>query len=121
MTTEPTAPTAHLSANGVALSPLDVLTLAQAAAYLQLPEDAVRAEAEAGRLPGRAVGGEWRFVRGAVADWLRTGKPSIVDRLRSLPPSDETEEEYEAFLATIRAHRDETDRLTGSGKYAPDE
>jgi hypothetical protein len=56
--------------NGAALSPLDVLTLAQAAAYLQLPEDAVRAEAEAGRLPGRSVAGEWRFLRDAIVGWL---------------------------------------------------
>lgn len=69
--------TVQPSVNGAALSPLDVLTLAQAAAYLQLPEDAVRAEAEAGRLPGRLVGGDWRFVRDAVADWLRTGKPDV--------------------------------------------
>src|SRR5262245_53032203 len=40
----PDTPTTH--------SPLDVLTLAQAAEYLQLSEDAVRGEAEAGRLVG---------------------------------------------------------------------
>lgn len=76
--------TVQPSVNGAALSPLDVLTLAQAAAYLQLPEDAVRAEAEAGRLPGRAVGGQWRFVRDAVADWLRTGKPDARPAKQSL-------------------------------------
>ncbi|MBX9625973.1 MAG: helix-turn-helix domain-containing protein [Gemmataceae bacterium] len=115
MPTETTQP----GVNGVALSPLDVLTLAQAAAYLQLPEDAVRAEAEAGRLPGRAVGGQWRFVRDAIVGWLRTGGPKKY-RPENHPVSNETPEEYEAFLATIRAHRDETDRLTGSGKYAPE-
>jgi excisionase family DNA binding protein len=52
------------------MSPLDVLTLAEAAAYLRLTEEVVRAEAEGGRLPGRSLGGEWRFTRGAIADWL---------------------------------------------------
>jgi hypothetical protein len=99
-------------------SPLDVLTLAEVAGYLQLPEAAVRAEAEAGRLVGRNVGGEWRFVRRGVADWLRTPtrKPSS---LPAPPHLEETPEEQETFLASIRAYRDEIDRATGSGKYAP--
>ena len=56
-------------ANGKAtrpLSPLDVLTLTEAAAYLRLPEDAVREEAEAGRLVGRHVRGEWRCARESI-------------------------------------------------------
>lgn len=87
--------TESVTANGMAhtapaLSPLDVLTLAHAAAYLQLPEAVVRAEAEAGRLPGRNVGGGWRFVRSAVAEWLRPSPPpepkplSSKERMRSL-------------------------------------
>jgi excisionase family DNA binding protein len=91
--------------NGVppaSLSPLDVLTLAQAAAYLQLPEAAVRAEAEAGRLTGRQLGGEWRFVRDCIVQWLRTppqpARPSVLD----FPVPDETPEEQEAFLEQLR-------------------
>jgi excisionase family DNA binding protein len=100
-------------------SPLDVLTLAEAAEYLQLPEAVVRAEAEAGRLVGRNVGGEWRFVRQGVADWLRVParRPQTIP---ALPHPQETPEEQEAFLAGIRAYRDEIDRVTGSGKYAPE-
>lgn len=48
----------------------EVLTLAQAAELLQVEEDAVRALAEAGELPGRSVGGAWRFSRDAVLAWL---------------------------------------------------
>jgi excisionase family DNA binding protein len=50
--------------------PPDVLTPAQAAELLQVGEDAVLALAEAGELPGRKVGAEWRFARAAVLDWL---------------------------------------------------
>lgn len=110
--------TAHQS-NGVAMSPLDVLTLTQAAAYLQLPEDAVRAEAESGRLLGRNAAGEWRFLRDSIIHWLR--KPSRLSAI--MPPSakyEETPEEFEAYMASIRAYRDEMDRVTGSGKYAPE-
>lgn len=113
MATEPPAAT-----NGVhpaPLSPLDVLTLTEAAAYLRLPEDAVRAEADAGRLVGRCVCGEWRFARDSVAAWLRTPQPKPFQ-----PPrwTAESEAEYEAFMASIRAQRDEVNRATKSGPYA---
>ena len=48
----------------------DVLTPAQAAALLQVDEDAVLALAEDGRLPGRRIGEEWRFARAALVAWL---------------------------------------------------
>jgi excisionase family DNA binding protein len=50
----------------------EVLTLAEAAAYLRLPEvDVLRLVQSAG-LPGRAVGDDWRFLKTALQDWLRT-------------------------------------------------
>lgn len=100
-----------------AVAALDVLTLTEAAAYLRLSESDVRMEAESGRLKGRAVGGDWRFVREDVLKWIRTPRP--VSALK--PELEETEEEFEAFLATIRAQADEVDRATKSGKYAEDE
>jgi excisionase family DNA binding protein len=66
-TTEPTT-------NGVAAHPpseLDVLTPGQAASYLQVREEVVVHEAESGRIPGRKIGGEWRFLRLAIAEWLK--------------------------------------------------
>jgi excisionase family DNA binding protein len=50
--------------------PLDVLNAAQAADLLQVDEAAVLELAESGELPGRKVGGEWRFARDAVLRWL---------------------------------------------------
>jgi excisionase family DNA binding protein len=50
--------------------PPEVMTMTQLATYLQTDEDTVRALAEAGELPGRLVGGEWRFSRQAVLAWL---------------------------------------------------
>jgi excisionase family DNA binding protein len=89
--------------NGVAASFLyDVLTLAEAAAYLKLPEQLVRAEADQGRLVGRAVGDDWRFSRDELIRWV---KPQHL----SAPPSPqwtaETEAECEAFIAEIYAAR----------------
>ena len=48
----------------------DVLTTAQLARLLQIDERTVRRLARAGDLPGRKLGGEWRFSRAAVLGWL---------------------------------------------------
>ena len=50
--------------------PADVLTAAEAAELLQAEDETVLALAEAGELPGRKVGGEWRFARAALLRWL---------------------------------------------------
>jgi excisionase family DNA binding protein len=59
--------------------PSEVLTLAEAAAYLRLPEaDVMRLVDEQG-LSARQLGTEWRFLKAAIQDWLRSGptpKPS---------------------------------------------
>jgi excisionase family DNA binding protein len=51
-------------------APPDVLTTAQLAEWLQVEESAIAELAEAGELPGRQLGGEWRFAREAVLAWL---------------------------------------------------
>lgn len=51
----------------------DVLTLPEAAAYLRLSEtDVLRLVHEQG-LPARQLATEWRFLRTAIQDWLRSG------------------------------------------------
>jgi excisionase family DNA binding protein len=52
-------------------SPLpDVLTPAQAGELLQVDEAEVVTLAEAGTLPGRRIGEQWRFSRPALIEWL---------------------------------------------------
>jgi excisionase family DNA binding protein len=51
---------------------LEVLTLEQAAALLQVEPGEVRKLAESGDLPCREIGEEWRFSRSAVMKWLET-------------------------------------------------
>ena len=48
----------------------DVLTLAQAAELLQVEEAQLLELAEAGSVPGRRIGDQWRFSRPALLDWL---------------------------------------------------
>ena len=50
----------------------EVLSLPEAAAYLRLAEpDVLRLVDEQG-LPGRRLGQEWRFLKGAIRAWLGT-------------------------------------------------
>ena len=56
-------------------SPGEVLTLAELAAMLQVDEDDARELAEAGEIPGRRIGEDWRFARGAVLRWLAGDQP----------------------------------------------
>jgi excisionase family DNA binding protein len=48
----------------------EVLTLEQLAELLSLDVEATLALAEAGELPGRKLGEEWRFSRRRILDWL---------------------------------------------------
>lgn len=53
-----------------ATSAPEVLTLAEAAAFLRLSEPVVQRLALKGRIPSRAAEGEWRFLRSALRLWL---------------------------------------------------
>ena len=49
---------------------LEVLTLDQLAALLELDVELVGALAEQGDVPGRKLGEQWRFSRAAILEWL---------------------------------------------------
>jgi len=51
----------------------EVLTLREAAAYLRLGEPDVLRLVREQELPGRQLGSEWRFLKTAIENWLRTG------------------------------------------------
>jgi excisionase family DNA binding protein len=60
--------------------PGDVFTLAEAAAYLRLPEqDVLRMINEQG-LPARQVGTDWRFLKTAIQQWLSAGSSTAEQR-----------------------------------------
>jgi excisionase family DNA binding protein len=48
----------------------EVLTLEELAGLLSLDAETTRALAEAGELPGRKLGDDWRFSRRAILAWL---------------------------------------------------
>lgn len=51
--------------------PEEVLTLAEAAEYLRVANEKLADLATEGGVPARRIGGEWRFLRRALDDWLR--------------------------------------------------
>jgi excisionase family DNA binding protein len=51
-------------------APPEVLTIEQAANLLQVEPAEMQKLAEAGELPGRKIGGAWRFPRAALLEWL---------------------------------------------------
>jgi excisionase family DNA binding protein len=51
-------------------APADVLDAEGAADLLEVDVDTILALAEQGDLPGRSIGGHWRFARQALLDWL---------------------------------------------------
>jgi excisionase family DNA binding protein len=53
----------------------EVLTLAEAAAYLRLPEADVIGLVHSQDLPGRFAGSQWRFLKSAIQDWLSQPPP----------------------------------------------
>ena len=124
-----TGQTSPRRSNGIKTADPDiegpVLTSREAALLLKVSEEIVKTEAEAGRLPGRKLGDQWRFGRVAVIDWLNQSatlprRGGQVIGTTSSAEFVETPEEFAAFLAHIEAARDEEDRLHGFGKYAPE-
>ena len=49
----------------------EVLTLAEAAAYLRVGEATILQAIQHQGLPARQLGADWRFLKSALQDWLR--------------------------------------------------
>jgi excisionase family DNA binding protein len=91
--TLPPAPPPPTATNGPAT---EVLTLAEAAAYLRLSEADVLDLVHSQNLPGRFTGSEWRFLKAALQQWLSTGSPTVQAR-------------KEAQLALAGKYKDDSD------------
>jgi excisionase family DNA binding protein len=56
----------------VAAAAGEVLTLAEAAAYLRVPEADLLQLVNQQEIPARRIGRDWRILKPALQDWLRT-------------------------------------------------
>jgi excisionase family DNA binding protein len=68
----------HSGRNPVAFAESgEILTLAEAAVYLRIGNEDVLRLVQEQNLPGRCVGEEWRFLKEALRDWLRSPTPGM--------------------------------------------
>ncbi|MDB5347903.1 MAG: merR family regulatory protein [Schlesneria sp.] len=79
---------------GEVMSELDVLTLEDAAAYLKVEYGQIRRLVKEQGLPGRKIGEDWRFLRGAIADWL--SEPTGTAATPAPAPVQEKRQEFTA-------------------------
>lgn len=79
----------------------DALDLNQLASLLGRDARELSKLAHRGRLPGRMVGGEWRFASAEIHRWIENSLPQLSDReLRGLDPAC-PEAGYTPFLSTL--------------------
>ena len=64
--------------------PSEVLTLAEAAAYLRLSEAEVLRLVDEQALPARRLGEERRFLKAAMQQWLSSGMPLVPGKAAQL-------------------------------------
>ncbi len=88
--------------------PDKILTVAQAAKFLQVDTDVLVTETAAGRVPARSLAGQFRYSRVAILRWIRSGaiQPAVIEYAdRDAPWTAEKERLVEAEIAALYAHR----------------
>jgi hypothetical protein len=81
----------------------NVLTLAEASEYLRLSPESLVQQVELGNIPGQQVNEDWRFLRGAIDDWLRCcDQRSVLLRHAGVFADDETLDELQASIDLAR-------------------
>ena len=81
-----------------------VMTLTEAATFLRVSEEAVMKAITEQGLEGRQIGGEWRFLRSAVEDWLRHRSPKA--RMLATAGSMKDDPYMDQLLKNIYAERE---------------
>ena len=52
----------------------EILTIEEAAEYLQIGKRSVYKLAKEGTIPGKKILNKWRFEKGSLREWVREGK-----------------------------------------------
>ena len=86
----------------------EVLTLAETAEYLRVADNEVLRLVRDQDLPGRKLGHEWRFLKTALQDWLRT-PPSRKEGLLMQIGAFKDDPELGAMLGEIHKQRGRPD------------
>jgi len=101
----------------------EILTMEQAAQFLQVSTRTIQRMVKEGRLPGRQVGSQWRFDREQLRMWVRGGhdleqaaaaQRDLIERERARLGVDMPETLIELQQAAVR-------RLAARSRRAADE
>ncbi|HLJ98101.1 MAG TPA: PTS sugar transporter subunit IIA [Gemmataceae bacterium] len=80
----------------------DMMNLEQLATYLQRDVREVSKLASRGHLPGQKVGGQWRFARAEINQWIETQIPEYTDQeLTALEKRGTDYEDGEPLVSTL--------------------
>jgi PTS system nitrogen regulatory IIA component len=80
----------------------DMMTLEQLATYLQRDVREVSKLANRGYLPGQKVGGQWRFARAEINQWIETQIPAYTEQqLTALEKGDSRNEDQEPLVSVL--------------------
>jgi hypothetical protein len=81
-----------------------VLTLEETARYLKIPEALLKKQVGLGNVPGRSVGGNWRFLKVALDGWLANNELSNKNLL-SMAGAFADDETFPELLESIKVIR----------------
>ena len=85
----------------------DVLTLEEASGYLRLSSETVVSQALKGNIPGRKIENDWRFLKSAIDDWLRSKSSSSILLAQAGALADD--DEIDRFRASIYQARERSE------------
>jgi excisionase family DNA binding protein len=54
-----------------------IMTLSEVSEYLRVKPEVILQQVTLGQLPGRKLGEEWRFFKGAIDRWLSTSASTV--------------------------------------------
>lgn len=90
------------------VSTAEVMTLAEAAAFLRVPEDGLKADAASGRVPGRLVADGGGFTKAILLAWFNepeTVRGDWKERIRSVIGSWKDDPTVDGMMEEISRQR----------------
>ena len=97
----------------------DVLTLKQAAEFLQMDDETLRRKVVAGEIPGKKLG-NWRFVKEDLVTYIRSGYSSPALRGEENPCSAKSKAQVSSTLdSQIQAEKDYANLLAPKIRNTP--
>ena len=109
---KPKSAKAPIESNGVTPPTTEVFNFAEAAAYLRVTESDLMRLVHDQALPGRQFGTEWRFLKSAIQDWLKT-PPKRGSREAVLSTAGSWKDDPEMVAETMAIYHKRREDLVG--------